>query len=217
MARSILLAAGHATSPRAAGTQANGYKEEELTLELRDLIEPILRSFRLDVATDGARGVSRPLTEAIVLAKRYDIAVELHFNAGTASNTGPVGMSTPSRKQFATDLAKAVGSATGLPLHSKGWLSETKSQHGQLGFCRRGRGVVLEVCFQSNKKDMEVYLASKAKVATAIAEVLKRYAETTSRIYDDSLPDEPIGSPARARPQTTGSRKRVGRPQRRAG
>lgn len=211
MARKLMISAGHSTSPLAAGTQANGFKEEELTLELRDLVVARLRALGLEVITDGAHGISRPLVEAINLARGCDIAVEFHFNAGARTDTGPFALSVASRKRFGVDLAKAVANAAGLPLYQNGWVSDTRSQHGQLGFCRRGgRGVVLEVCQQSNLDDMRRYNASKEKVADALAERLKYYAETSSRIYDDSLPDEP---PVRVRRkgQVTGSRKRVGR------
>jgi len=211
LARKLMISAGHSTSPLQTGTHANGYKEEELTLELRDLVVSRLRAFGLEVITDGAHGISRPLVEAINIARGSDIAVEFHFNAGGKTSSGPFALSVPSRKRFGVDLAKAVANAAGLPLYQDGWNSDTRSQHGQLGFCRRGgRGVVLEVCQQSNLEDMRKYFENKEKIADALAERIKFYAETPSRIYDDSLPDEP---PVRVRRkgQTTSSRKRVGR------
>jgi len=210
MARTIFLSAGHATVPRVAGTRANGFKEEELTLELRDLVVPKLRAYGLTVKTDGAHGISATLSDAISIGRKFDIHVELHFNAGSKTSSGPFSLGTLSRKRFGVDLAKAVAKATGLPLHHNGWNSDTLSQHGYLAFCRQGgRGVVLEVCQQSNMEDMRVYLEKKNEVAQAIADMLRHYAESPSRVYDDHLPDEP--PVRRVKTKKTSARKRVGR------
>ena len=209
MPRSVFISAGHSTSPLEAGTRANDFKEEELTLELRDLIAAELRARDIPFEMDGPHGVSVPLTRAIVQAASADIAVEVHFNAGGAGHSGGFGLSTPSRKKFATALGVAVSKALGIAPFRAGWVSDTETRYGKLGFCRRGRGVVLEVCHQSNLDDMEAYFARKRQAAAAIAQVIEECAKRPDRLYDDAL-DRSTPRPVKGS-QKTAANKRIGR------
>lgn len=172
MSKKILISAGHCTvqgknyDPGAVG---NGFTEAREALRLRDAVAAKLRTKGFDVIEDGSDGVSEPLTKAVALARTAQIAVEIHFNAASASATGIEVLSKPNLKSLSQKLAIAVGNATGLKLRGElGWKSDNSGQHHRLAFCEAG-GMILEVCFISNVNDMRAYVANFDKIAENLA------------------------------------------------
>jgi len=170
--RTVLISAGHSdTDP---GACSGKFKEADLARELRDRIAAHLRNWDVSFLKDGADGINDPLSRAIGLARLCNgVAVEIHFNAASPSATGIEALSKPEHKQFAQDLCAPIHRITGLSLRGdKGWKADNSGQHHRLGFCDAG-GVILEICFISNKSDMAVYNTKKDLIARALAEVLR--------------------------------------------
>jgi len=172
--KTVLISAGHSdTDPGAV----NGtYKEASLALLMRDRIFNILQSNKIPTLRDGDDGKNDPLTKAIALCKKADIAVEIHFNAGPAKSNGIEALAKPYNKLIAQDLCKALHVATGIALRGEyGYKSDSSGQHHRLGFCEAG-GIILEVCFISSREDMAAYVPKKLTAAQAVANVLIKHA-----------------------------------------
>ena len=169
----ILISAGHSTvAPVDPGAAGNGFVEAKEALKLRDATAAILREKGLSVIEDGADGISEPLVKALVLARKADIAIEFHFNAGPATATGIEVLCKPNKKALAQKLAGAINRATGLIMRGEsGWKADDSGQHHRLAFCEAG-GLVVEVGFISNADDMRSYHEYFAAIAQNVADVL---------------------------------------------
>jgi len=167
----ITVTAGHGESD--PGAVANGFTERDLMTDLRDLVATKLRVAGHTVRTDGKPLQNLPLVHALTLVPGAAWAIELHTNA--AASTGACGVevvSMPKDKARAQKLASVIAQALGTKLRGdKGWIDQTQTARGRLGFVRAG-GMVVEVFFISNPVELAVYLKRKASVASAIADVL---------------------------------------------
>ncbi len=173
--KTVLISAGH--NDEDPGATGNGYKEATLAVKMRDRVADVLRARGLTVLEDGADGENERLNLAIALARKADIAVEIHFNAGPPAATGIEALAKPKLRQLSAALCGAISKVTGLKVRGPdgGWKPDNSGQHHRLGFCEAG-GIVLEVCFISNVSDMKAYVDRKVEVATAVAEAILAYA-----------------------------------------
>lgn len=172
--KSLFVAAGH--NANAPGACANGYQEATLALKMRDRIKSYLTIAGIDCVTDGDVGVNLNLTTSIALCKQHDIAVEIHFNAAAPTAHGVEALCKPHLKVLAQDLCGAVYRTTGIIMRGDfGWKATDSGQHARLGFCE-ANGIILEVCFITNKDDIKRYVENKEATALAIAKVLQDYA-----------------------------------------
>lgn len=169
-----LISAGHsATDP---GACANGYTEAAIALEMRDLVAKRLLEMRHAVVMDGNIAENLPLKNAIALIKGTDLSVELHCNAAVnVQATGVEVIAPPALKLVAQRLARAIAAETGQKLRGElGWIDQSKSARGRLGFIEAG-GVIVEMVFISNAGDLRTFLAAKERVAMALAGAICAY------------------------------------------
>jgi len=155
----VLISAGHTNvNGQDRGAAGNGFVEGNEAVIIRDALASALRRSGMNVIEDGADGISEPLRKAIVLARKADTALEIHFNAGPASATGIEVLAKPNKKALAQKLAAAIHAATGIKLRGGdgGWKADSSGQHHRLAFCEAG-GLIVEVCFISNASDMSLY------------------------------------------------------------
>lgn len=181
MSKTILISAGHGGGD--SGAVGHGYKEAELALALRDRVAGILRAKGYEVLEDGADGVNDPLKKAIALAKQATVSAEIHFNASAnPSATGVEVLAKPKHRLLARRISQAIAQSLNLRTRGTdgGYKADNSGQHHRLGFCEAG-GVIIEVCFISNKEDLTRFLMSREQVAQGIA---------------DALADEAGGQPA---------------------
>lgn len=167
----LTVTAGHGeTDP---GAIYNGEVERDLMTELRDMVSTNLRDAGHTVRTDGARWQNLPLVHALTLVPGADWAIELHTNAAAIQGaTGVEVVAMPKDKARAQRLAAAIGDVLGLRLRGEqGWIDQTQTARGRLGFVRAG-GMVVETFFISNRGDLATYQARKPALASAIARVL---------------------------------------------
>ena len=173
----IFLSAGHHNKD--AGAVANGFKESELTKELRDLIASEIKRIGGSVMLDND---NETLSEYIRRIKpgSGSVVCEVHFNASSSPNASGVeclhasGAGATS-KNLSNEIASAVSNS--LCITNRGAKSEAESARGRLAILRTNAGIAClpEICFITNKNDMESYQAKKSQVAVCIAHLLVRY------------------------------------------
>lgn len=174
----ITITAGHGGGK--PGNTWGGHTEANLMTQLRFLVAMKLRELGHEVTEDGARDENWELAEAQKLIAGADLAIELHTNASANRNAeGVEVVAPPSRSALAQRLAHAIGGVLRIPPRRvAGWfpLDQFKRELGYTpGFVGRG-GLIVEVFFQSNPKELAAYLERTWLVASAIA-----------RAVDDSL------------------------------
>lgn len=165
------VTAGHGDGD--PGAVYAGLTEADLMADLRNILALKLRERGHEVRTDGEGKLNRALTYAMSLIVGADVALELHTNAAASpAASGVEVISLPAQKETAQRVAKAIADTLGLKLRGMGgWIDQTMSARGRLGFVARG-GMVVEVFFLSNPEDLAAYLERKWLVATAIADAV---------------------------------------------
>lgn len=172
--KKILVSAGHTNKPGFdRGVSANGLIEGQEALIIRDKLSAKLREKGYDVTEDGADGINEPLSKALLLIPGTDLAIEFHFNAGPSTATGIEVLSLPNKKRESQIIAEGVQKALGLNLRGeKGWKSDTSGQHSRLAFCRAG-GLVVEVCFLTNRNDVKTYSDNQSLLVSELVEAVE--------------------------------------------
>ena len=167
----ITITAGH--GGRDPGAVANGVTERDLMTALRDIVAAKLQAKGLSVRTDGARGINDPLASAIHLIAGSAVALELHTNASiNPAARGVEVISLPAQKLLAQRVARGIAKVINTAVRGDGgWIDQSQSARGRLGFVQRG-GLVVEVCFISNPAELAAYRALSWQVASAIAEAV---------------------------------------------
>lgn len=167
----ITVTAGHGAGD--PGAVYDGLREADLMAQLRDIVADKLRAAGHVVKTDGAKWQNLPLVHALTLVPGSDVAIELHTNAFTIpAARGVEVVALPKDKARAQRLAKAIADVLGTVVRGDGgWIDQSASARGRLGFVRAG-GMVVEVFFLSNPDERARYLASYWMVATAIAKAV---------------------------------------------
>lgn len=166
------ITAGHGAGDPGAVAKS-GETEAALMTELRDIVAVKLRLMGHQVKTDGARWQNLPLVHALTLVPGSDVAIELHTNAFTTPSAGGVEViSLPAKVDLARTLARRIAHTLEIPVRGAGgWIDQSQSARGRLGFVRAG-GLVVETFFISNPEELARYQDRKWLVASAIAETL---------------------------------------------
>jgi N-acetylmuramoyl-L-alanine amidase len=163
------VTAGHGGKDPGA-VAADGTTEAALMTELRDVVAHKLRQQGHTVRTDGGWRANLPLPYALTLVLGSEVAIELHTNA--AQHPGANGVEVvalPKQAPMARRIARRIAHALSMRVRGDGgWIDQSKTARGRLGFVRAG-GLVVEVFFLSNPKDLETYRARVWLVAEAIA------------------------------------------------
>ena len=171
------VSAGHHL--RDSGAVGNGYKENELTIEFRDMVVDHCKRMGLRVITDDD---SETLTQYFERIKPGggSVVIEFHFDAAaTTTATGTTALvgddANQDSRNFAQELADTVSEV--LDIRNRGVMPENLSYRKKLRIFREPAGVIslLELGFITNKRDMEKYQANKKYLACRIADVIRRY------------------------------------------
>lgn len=167
----ITITAGHGGID--PGAVYGGVTERDLMTALRDITIIKLAAMGLPVRGDGDKGINQPLANALHLIAGSSVAVELHTNASTnPAARGVEVVALPAHKALAQRLARAMADVLEEPVRGDGgWVDQTVSPRGRLGFVTRG-GLVAEVFFLSNPESLAKYQARHWRVASAIASTL---------------------------------------------
>lgn len=197
-AMKIYLTAGHNIQANGRGNGAfglphsqypNGIDEAAEAIVLRNLITAHLRKHGLKVANDKDETPLRSvLTWLRNKATRGDWCIEIHFNAAAATASGVECVvennHTTTESAMAQALCRAVNEATkqgggsGIRIRERapgrrGVVLERETPRGRIGFLHSpavANNILLEVCFITNKRDVELYFNNRNRIAIAIAE-----------------------------------------------
>lgn len=172
--KSIFVSAGHSNVD--PGAVAFGRKEADIAVEFRNLVAFYLHRHNadkpeqaVDFDLDGAGAVNMPLSQAAGKARKYDLSVEFHCNAGPANAGGAETLSA--RKDMALGAEITAALAKVLNIRDRGAKPEDAGQHHRLAFVSAG-GIIVELFFITNAGDLRQYDARKWLAAKAVAEVL---------------------------------------------
>lgn len=165
--KTIFLSAGHSdTDPGATGF---GRKEADIAVEIRNIVSFYLHRAGMVHELDGNGTSNLPLREAVKKARKHPIGVEFHCNAGPPSATGVETLSAPGNMSLGSRLCQAI--SDGLGIRNRGAKPENAGQHHRLAFVQAG-GIIVELFFISNSRDIAAYDARKWLAARNIADVL---------------------------------------------
>ena len=175
----IYVCAGHTNTTAKnydPGAVANGFKESQLAVQLRDLICSELT--KLGVTNFKTDKDDQTLNETIFAAgtNENDIILDIHFNAATPKAGGsetfiPVDF-TEREKRIAKEVTDTTCKTLSIP--NRGVKLENQTRHKRLGMMRpKGTNMLWEVCFITNKDEVMKYLTKINELAAAIAMIIK--------------------------------------------
>jgi N-acetylmuramoyl-L-alanine amidase len=182
--RKIFISAGHSNvKGKDRGAVGNGYIEGELTVELRDLIvKDLISKGVTPIVDDNDSILSHTLAFFKNLTTNSCIVLDIHWNAATPLATGTETLIPAEPSKFEIQLASKLSEVVSKTLNIKkrgnfkgeeGVKSEAQSHHGRLAWMKlTGENVLMEICFITNKTDMELYQTHKQKLAQLIADSL---------------------------------------------
>lgn len=166
---SLMIAAGH--SDVDPGVVAHGYREAEIVLDFRQLVSAELAELGVKHLLDGEPHENLPLHQAVVIARGCDIAVEFHCNgAASAQATGVETLSRAHNKPLAAELCRVTADVLGIA--NRGARPEGSGQHHRLAFVSDGGGIIHELFFLTNKRDLAAWIGGRRSLAKEVARVL---------------------------------------------
>lgn len=189
--RKVYISAGHSSKlgvGRDNGAVGNGFVEGVEASELRNIIYTELKKLGITATIDKEDSI---LADSISFFKNLmdikAIVIDIHFNAGSPQATGTETLIPSESTKFEKDLAKELTKVMSeiLNIKSRGVKTEASSHHGRLGWMRlTGENILLEVCFISNKKDIENYRIKRFELGKKIAEVIYKFANEISTVQE---------------------------------
>ena len=145
-------------------------------LEFRDLLADALEYHGVDFTRDGSQGENMPLQFAIKCAKQAGLALEFHCNAfSKPTASGVETLSASHHRPLCAEICAVVAEVLEIP--NRGPKGEASGQHSRLGFISRGGGIIVELFFISNPRDLAQYQVFKHQLAGRLAELLVKHTE----------------------------------------
>lgn len=187
--RKIYLSAGHSTNPRRdRGAAGNGFVEGDLTADLRNRVAAQLRLLGHIPITDSNDSILKETINWIRnLTTNTCICVDFHWNAATPTARGTETFVDNKATRFELDLAfgfsDVVHRVLNIPKRGNfsgrvGVKSESESARKSLGWFRfTGQQILPEICFISNKGEMDTYTERRDLLAREIAVFLADMAK----------------------------------------
>ncbi len=175
-----IITAGHHNND--SGAIGNGFKENVLNREVRDLTTARLRQLRPDLEVwndDDNDTLSSVIKKINAFGTAKDLQLEIHFDSSvTPKPSGATalvadGASARSRA-FAKDLVDITSDVLDVP--NRGVKSEKDSHRGRLGILHtKPAAVLLEVGFISNPTDVSQYKKWSHWLAEELALVIIKH------------------------------------------
>ena len=172
----ILLTAGH--GGKDPGNTANGRKESDIAINLRNIVASKLRAKGFVVETDGTKSENYSLVDVLKMKFTNRLCIEIHTNAGSPQAKGveTIGVKSQAKlcKAISQGIAKTIGSVVRKDqgfFDYEVWKAERFKATGKsasLGFVRNG-GIIVEAFFQSNTQELKAYDDKAWLIAEAIA------------------------------------------------
>jgi N-acetylmuramoyl-L-alanine amidase len=185
MARRLFLSAGHSNIPgKDRGAASGKYIEGVLAVEFVTLLRTELPKLGVTPIVDGYSNIlAETMASFKKLVQARDIAIEIHWNAGTPAATGtevlvPGVPSLDKASSFELALAKdtSILFSRVLGIKNRGVIPESSSARKRLGWMRIPcENNLVELCFISNFTDMISYEKNKTLLAIQYAGLLRDY------------------------------------------
>lgn len=164
----MYLSAGHSVSD--PGAIANGKREADIAVEMRNIVSHYLTQLGVLHEVDGKGADNLPLATAVKRMRLHKVGLEFHCNAAlNAAATGCETLNAAKDNKLAAKLCVAIAGALGI--RNRGVKPENAGQHHRLAFVQAG-GIIVELFFLSNATDLAAYEARKWHLGKAIADVL---------------------------------------------
>lgn len=173
---SIPSAGHHDKDPGAIG---NGYKESDITKLIRNSIITHLAVKGANYDTDKDWETNTQYQNRIRTTKGK-VVLDIHLNAATATANGSEVIISNNASQMSKSFAKEIldVTCTTLGTRSRGILTEGQTPRKKLGILNMsGLAALIEVCFISNKNEMEILMSDGMidKLGKAYAEIMIKY------------------------------------------
>lgn len=186
----VYLTAGHNLTEKGTGTGAfyEHYKvmfdEAKLAIEIRDCVLDFVKKGNpsAQVFSEHSKTKLQQVINWLVAEKTgKDISIEFHFNA--SANPSANGIEIFVRDQYATKAITLASLILGsvsktIGFKNRGVNFANASQHSTLPILTKPKGInlLIEICFISNEKDVNLYVENKAKIAQLIATEINKIA-----------------------------------------
>lgn len=176
--KKIGITAGH----RGFNTGAVGYLNEgQEAIKVRNDIEEILSYYGLKVIKDNNKD---NLSKVIKMINRKlsnsDYCIDIHFNSSSSSKANGTealiyNLKNTELRKLANDLLSFISETSGIK--NRGVKDTRSSQHRVLGMLSKTKPqtIILEICFCSNKDDVEKYNANYEQLIEGISQLLFLY------------------------------------------
>ena len=170
-----LIVAGHGEGD--PGAVGNGYKEADLTREFSEILYRNMKILNEDVTLYPFSKDLYQQRNIAEISKNYDEIIEVHYNAATSSAEGAEVLIHKNAK--ADNVDKACLSALGEFFVNRGFKERDDLFNMNNCICAYR---LLEICFITNKKDIEIYQKNKEEIGKKMAENItgKKVEEKTN-------------------------------------
>lgn len=173
MNKPIFISAGHSNTDPGAVNAITKDREADIVRDMRNMVSYYFTTNKISHVTDGFHDENWPLSRAIHQIEKSKFSVEFHCNASSSSTAcGVEALSQAKDKALSQLLCAAVSETMNIPLRGdKGWKPENSGQHSRLAYVSNG-GIILELFFISNLRELAIWKEKKWLVAKAIATVI---------------------------------------------
>ena len=175
--RKVFITAGH--GGKDTGAVALGYTEAALTIEFRNLVISECAKLGVKVQTDkDTNALAETLRWLKGLILPNSIAIDIHWNASANRLANGSEIIVPeTHSEFEMAFAKALLNVfVKAGFRDRGVKSELLTARKRLGWMRPiCENILIEVCFITNRADMEHYNQNKKLLAANVAGVVKQY------------------------------------------
>lgn len=180
----LYLISGHHNND--SGAVALGYKENELTIEFRNLILAYIKNYspRTSVIIDDDNDtLSEVISTVNSTVEKDDIIIDIHFNSFNGEVSGTEcfipKVSSNLEKNIANEICVFYSETMKIP--NRGVKIPSQSARGSLGILKGlGHRILIEICFLDNKYDIQEYIKYKYILANGTAEILEKYLNENS-------------------------------------
>lgn len=179
----VFLSSGHNSKSKTIkqdpGAVANGYKEGDLAIEFKHLVSKELTALGVKHVMDSEEESLQQYVDRIQTGNA-SVVIEYHFDAGPPTATGTTSVVEVDKDRndisFGNEIAWATASILGIRF--RGLITEADTRHKRLALMKENGIVCLhELCFITNKSDLDKFLANKERLAKAHAVIIKKYED----------------------------------------
>jgi N-acetylmuramoyl-L-alanine amidase len=168
----VYVSAGHTRTGRDKGAISPYAVEGELTHEFRNILNNELRSLGIFTIVDADNTIAADTIRFFKsLLTQKSLFIDIHFNSGPEVAHGAEIIIPDAASTLEVELAKSLQNILTEYFRDRGVKREKDTARKQIGVLRQlsGINILLEICFISNKNDVDKYHTNKKKIAKQFA------------------------------------------------